>query len=296
MSTNEQNNQNLQNKEKVTEAISTAKKSLWGELNAVSGMALIGLIVLVIGSIGLYVFMNLIPPKKIALQDDAQIFTAAEYDELESMAKKLQEENDINVVIATTRNNPYGTSDSDCKKYAAKLYEEHCISTSMKDNSGICIYIDLTIDKDGMRFFWLYTYGSAYYSVSDDECSALFQRQKATLKEQNYAQAVRSIMRDLDSYDYHTSGLVMIYACSIGLPLILTLIITAVITMKSHLDPIPASLQYKEKKKSAVIERVDQFVRKTTRSYTSSSSGGGGGGGGFGGGGGGHSGGGGGRF
>jgi len=289
MSTNGQNNQN---ENKVQNAITTAKKSFWGELNAVSGAVLIGLIVLVIGSIALYVFMNIVPPKKTVVIDDADVFSEAELEQLKEMAEDLQKENDINVVIATTRNNPYGTSDSDCKKYAAKFYSDNCISSSMKDNSGICIYIDLTVDRDGMRFFWLYTYGSAYYSVSDSDCSMLFIKQKSVLKEQEYALAIRNIIRSLDEYDYHSSGLMMIYGCSIGLPLILALIVTAISTMKNHLDPVPASSEYKAKKKSKVIEQTDVFLRKTTRSYTSSSSSGGGGGGG----GGGHSGGGGGRF
>ena len=296
MSMNEQNNPETG---KNISAWATVKKSLWGEMNAVSGIALAGLIALIIGSIALYIFMNRIPDKKTVLIDDAQIFSDEDLSEMESMAEKLQKENDINVVIATTRNNPYGTSDSDCRANAAKIYKDNCIKTSMQDNSGICIYIDLTIDKDGMRFFWLYTYGSAYYSVSNDECTYLFQGQKQTLKEQRYADAIKGIMRKLDSYDYHSTGLVMIYATSIGLPLLLAFIVTAVITLKGHLDSVPGTQEYKEAAKCAIIENSDKFIRKTTHTYTSSSGGGGGhsgGGGGHSGGGGGHSGGGGGRF
>ncbi len=278
------------------ESLGYVKKSLWGEVSAVSGLVLLLIVAVVVGSVAAFIYMNRIPPKSVFIKDDASIFSQEQMSTLSSLAEILKDENDINVVIATTRNNPYGTSDDDCKEYAAAIYKEDCIATSMQDNSGICIYIDLTIDKPGSRFFWLYTYGTAYYSVDDEECTALFRGQKSILADGNYADAIANIMRRLDSYDFHSTGLVLTYALSIGVPLILALIVTALCTMKGKLDPVPASAQYKEKAKCKILVNGDDFLRKTTRVYHHESSSGGGGGGHGGGGGGGHSGGGGGRF
>ena len=149
------------NEEKTT--LTNVKKSLWGEASAVSGLVLFLIVALVIGSVAAFIYMNRIPPKSSLIKDDAGIFSATELEELNKLAEELKDNNDINVIIATTRNNPRGTSDEACKSYAETIYKENCISTSMQDNSGICIYIDLTLDKPGQRFFWLYTYGTAYY-------------------------------------------------------------------------------------------------------------------------------------
>ncbi|MCR5274724.1 MAG: TPM domain-containing protein [Clostridiales bacterium] len=122
------------------------KKSLWGELNALSGVALAVIAGIVILSIAAFIFMNRIPPKRTKIIDDAGIFSSEEYADLEDAAEKLKDDNDINVVVVTTRDNPNGTDDSDCRKYAANVYKKYCIHTSMQDNSGICILIDLTLD------------------------------------------------------------------------------------------------------------------------------------------------------
>lgn len=264
MSTNTENNSNMAKETKSASeqsALTTVKKSIWGELSATSATCIILLILLVAGSIALYIFMNIVPEKKILYQDDAAIFTEDEAETIEKLAEELMEKDDINVVVATTRLNPLGTSDSDCKEYAEQIYKENCISTSMRDNSGICIYIDLTIDKPGMRFFWIYTYGSAYYSVSDDDCNMLFNGQKKLLQEENYGEAVINIMKKLDEVEFHSTGLVVIYGCSILIPIILALIVTGVSTMKSNLDPVPSSSQYTVKNLCKTLENSDTFVR-----------------------------------
>lgn len=281
------------NDDKVS--LENVKKSLWGEMSAVSGIVLLLIVALVVGSVAAFIYMNRIPPKQVIVKDEAGIFSASENMELTKLAEELKDKHDINVVIATTRKNPYGTSDDNCKSYAESIYSENCISTSMQDNSGICIYVDLTLDSPGNRYFWLYTYGTAYYSVSDDECSSLFRSQKEKLSNGQYGSAISIILRRLDSYDFHSTGLVLTYGLSIGAPLLLALIITFLCTAKNKLDPIPPSAEYKEKAKCKILFNGDVFVRKTTRVYHHESSGGGGGHGG-GGGGGGHSGGGGGRF
>ncbi len=283
----------------IKEELSQVKKSLWGEMNAVSASAMAIIAVIVIASIALFIYMNLIPPKHVYIEDDADIFTEEELEELEDLAKDLKKSHDINIVIATTRDNPKGVSDDDCKDYAAEIYKEHCIHTSMQDNSGICLYIDLTVDKPGSRFFWLYTYGTAYFTVDDDDCSRLFGMYRDELSSEQYFTAIYNLLIDLDEYDYHSFGLILTYGACLIIPLILAGLVTLFCTISKKLDKAPASVEYIDRKNCMTIEQSDTFLRKSTRVYQSSSSAGGGGGGfhgGGGGGGGGHSGGGGGRF
>lgn len=281
----------------LKEEITNFKKSILGEVSAVSGLILAGIVALVIFSIASFIYMNRIPPKSVTILDEAGIFNAKEEKRLKKLADDLMDDHDINVVIATTRNNKHGLDDDDCKDNASEYYKDNCISTSMQDNSGICLYIDLTQDKPGYRFFWLYTYGTAYYTVDDDKCQRLFGKYKSELQDEDYFEAISSILEDLDDYDYHSTGLVVTYGCSMIIPLLLAALITFLCTKKQSLDLAPGSAQYIVRKKCNVIENTDVFLRKSTRVYHTSSGGGGGGGGGHGGGGGGgHSGGGGGRF
>ena len=284
------------------EDLKNVKKSILSEFNALSGTVMALIIGLVIFSIAAFIFMNRVPPKKVVIEDEAGIFSKSELEDLEEAAEALKDENDINVVIVTTCDNPNAESDEACKDYASKVYKKHCIPHSLQDNSGICIYIDLTLDYPGGRFFWLYTYGSAYFAVSDDECSQLFQSHRYLLETEDYSGAVEGIMDDLMEYEYHMTGLVIVYGCSIIIPLIIAFLVAFVGTYNGKLDPVPESKRYLDKQSSTKIEREDEVLRKSTRVYRNTSSGGvggfsGGGGGGFsGGGGGGHSGGGGGRF
>ena len=151
------------------EDLKNVKKSILGEFSALSGAVMLLVIVIVIVSISSFIFMNRVPPKKVVIEDEAEIFSGKELKLLEKAAEELKEEKDINVVIATTRDNPHGTADEDCKEYASEIYKDHCIPHPLQDNSGVCIYIDLTLDYPGGRFFWLYTYGSAFFAVSDRE-------------------------------------------------------------------------------------------------------------------------------
>ena len=183
------------------EELKYTKKSIWGEFSALSGVMILVLIGIVVLSVAAFIFMNMRPEKRVKILDDAEIFDEDEMEELEDLAEDLRKENDINVVIATTRDNPEGTADEDCKKYAAKIYKKNCIRTSMQDNSGICIFIDLTLDYEGGRFFWLYTYGTAFFAVDDDECQELFGRYKPELKSGRYSDAIESILEDLQEYD-----------------------------------------------------------------------------------------------
>ena len=275
------------------------KLSIWSELSGASIGVGIGLLVLVIFAVIFYVFMNLSPAKKVKVDDYAEIFTDAEEAELADLAAKLSAEKDINVVIVTTRNkgDGYTNSDSDCAKYAGDYYMRNVNTVPLQNNSGVCILVDLSIDEDGQRFFWLYTYGTAHFAVDDDNCSRLFYNNKELLGRKEYAHALSNILDSLGNYSYQGYGAIVFF--TIIIPILAGLLITKIATPSRKLDPVPAMSTYKVTNTNKDILSSDVFKYNTVVRLESSSSGGGGfSGGGFsgGGGGGGFSGGGGGRF
>ena len=276
------------------------KLSIWSELSGASIGVGIGLIAIVIVAICFYIFMNLSPAKKVRIDDYAEVFSEAEEKELKDLASRLSSDKDINVVVVTTRNkgDGYSNSDADCTRFAGDYYMRNVNTVPLQNNSGVCILVDLTIDEDGQRYFWLYTYGTAHFAVSDDNCQNLFYRNKELLGKKQYAAAIGNILDSLGNYNYKGYGAIVFF--TIIIPLLAALLITKLSTPSRRLDPVPGPSTYMISDKNAVTG-TDVFKRKTVVRMESSSSGGGGGGGfsgggGGGGGGGGFSGGGGGRF
>jgi len=271
-------------------------KSFFAEMNMMSVSATIGLVVLVIICFSLYGLMSSSPKKIVKIIDDADIFTAEQIEELEDEAKALSKKKDINVILVTTRDkgDKYSNSDEDCKRYAGNVYKDKAIKTSLVNNSGILMLVDLTEDEPGRRFFWLYTYGTAYFAVSDDDCNDLFKSHKKELSNQEYFNVYKDLLDELDEFNY--SSMTPVTIICLIIPAIITALISLYATAGASLDPKPASKQYKS---AECTMRVENILTKSEKKYTPSSSGGSGisgGGGGFSGGGGGHSGGGGGRF
>ena len=276
------------------------KLSVLSELNGASISVGIALICIIIASVVFYVFMNLSPKKTVKVVDDADLFTSEEIDNIEDAAKKLSKEKDINVVIVTTndKGKGYSNSDADEKKFAEDYYMKSVKTVPLQNNSGVCILIDVTLDFKGGRFFWLYTYGTAHFAVSDDECYSLFRRYLSQLGDGQYGAAVEGITNDLNEYSYQSYGAIVFF--TILIPIGMSLISTGLASPRRRLDKLPAISTYSIPG-SNIVDKNDAFVSRRVVHHESSSSGGGGfsggGGGGFsGGGGGGFSGGGGGRF
>ena len=269
------------------------KISLFGEMSMMSVTASVMLVLLVAACVAFYVFMSSSPKKKVRVDDDAGIFTSEQERELQELAEELSDDKDINVIIVTTRDKGrgYSNSDEDCAKFAGDYYADCCIKTSLVNNSGLCIFIDLTIDQPGQRFFWIYTYGTAYFAIDDDECTRLFQNQRGRLSEGDYYGALTRIFDDLEDHDYESVAPVTFFCLII--PAILSLFITWIVTSPKGLDKKPASKNYMIPCEGL---KLNDKVTRTRKIKHESSSGGGYHGGGFSGGGGGHSGGGGGRF
>ena len=277
------------------------KLSVLSELNGASIGVGIALICIIIASVVFYIFMNLSPKKTVKVVDDAELFTSEEMDNIEDAAKKLSKEKDINVVIVTTKDkgSKYSNSDEDEKRFAEDYYMKSVKTVPLQNNSGVCILIDVTLDYKGGRFFWLYTYGTAHFAVSDDECYSLFRRYLLELGRGEYGTAVEGITQALNNYSYQSYAAIVFF--TIIIPIGMSLLSMFVATPRRRLDKLPAIGTYSIPG-SNVVAKADNFVSKKVIHHESSSSGGGGGfsgggGGGFsGGGGGGFSGGGGGRF
>ena len=278
------------------------KLSVLSELNGASIGVGIALICIIIASVVFYIFMNLSPKKTVKVVDDADLFTSQELDDITDAAKKLSKEKDINVVIVTTKNKGkgYSNSDDDEKRFAEDYYMKSVKTVPLQNNSGVCILIDVTLDYQGGRFFWLYTYGTAHFAVSDDECYSLFRRYLLELGRGEYGTAVEGITQALNNYSYQSYAAIVFF--TIIIPIGMSLLSMFVATPRRRLDKLPAIGTYSIPG-SNVVAKADNFVSKKVIHHESSSSGGGGGGfsggggGGFsGGGGGGFSGGGGGRF
>ena len=275
------------------------KLSVLSELNGASIGVGIGLICVIIASLVFYIFMNLSPKKTVKVVDDADLFTSQELDDITDAAKKLSTEKDINVVIVTTndKGKKYSNSDADEKRFAEDYYMDNVKTVPLQNNSGVCILIDVTLDYQGGRFFWLYTYGTAHFAVSDDDCYSLFRKYLSELGSGEYGTAVEGITKDLNDFSYQSYGAIVFF--TIIIPVGMSLVMTGLASPRRRLDKLPAISTYSIPGTNRV-EKNDIFKSKSVIHHTSSSSGGGfsgGGGGGFsGGGGGGFSGGGGGRF
>ena len=63
---------------KRKEELKYTKKSIWGEFSALSGVMILVLVLVVIGSIAAFVFMNMRPEKKMKIIDDAEIFSESD--------------------------------------------------------------------------------------------------------------------------------------------------------------------------------------------------------------------------
>lgn len=275
------------------------KLSVLSELNGASIGVGIGLICIIIASITFYIFMNLSPKKTVKVVDDANLFTSEEFEEIEEAAKKLSKDKDINVVIVTTndKGKKYSNSDEDEKRFAEDYYMDNVKTVPLQNNSGVCILIDVTLDYEGGRFFWLYTYGTAHFAVDDDDCYSLFRKYLSVLGAGEYGMAVKCITYDLNKFSYQSYGAIVFF--TIIIPVGMAFVISSLATPRRRLDKLPAISTYSGHAVNKV-EKQDVFTGKRVIHHESSSGGGGfsgGGGGGFsGGGGGGFSGGGGGRF
>ena len=227
-------------KTKTTPAKKAVKKnkvSFWAELRTLQA-GLIALVFLaVIGCGFIYYKMN-VPPEKITIvEDGADIFEPAEEEELKSIADKLSKDKDINVLIVTTRDKgpDYGQSREERSRFAEDYYKEHAISSSLRNNSGICYLIDLSTDEPGRRFMWLFTFGTSYYAMDDEEVQDLFMKHKDEFSSENYYDATLAYFEDLKGYEYENLTYIIFFTLII--PAIAAWLIAWLMSRGKSLDP-----------------------------------------------------------
>lgn len=279
---------------KSAKRIKDYRKSALSEFSAVSVTTAVIMIVIIIACIGIYIAMNIRPDKNCYVIDDADLFSADELSDIRKAARQLSDEKDINVVIITTDDKGPGYdsgTDEDYTDFARDVYRDRCISNSFRDNSGILILIDVTnYERYNDRFFWIYTYGTSYFTITDAECNRIFGRYKSDLTACRYGRTVLNILDDMDGYNWHSGGVIFTYVISLVIPLAAAAVVTHFMFRKNKLDQRPDTSNYRTD--FVDLGSADKFLNRTvTVTYSSSGSGGGGGGGG-----GGHSGGGGGHF
>ena len=292
----------MSKKKQTTTKVKHYGKSALAEFNLVSGGIFAIIVAIIVASIVFFLAMYQSPRKIVSITDDAEIFTRQELRDIEEMAEKISKRDNINVVIITTRDKRdsikshkrYSNSDEDCNSFAADYYAQEAVKHNFRDNSGICILIDLTLDYQGGRYFRLYTNGTAYYGISDDEADDIFRSHKSDLADENYGTAIYDVLKDVSKHDFNDGFVFFMSNIALLFAIPLAYIFTRMIGTSKALDKAPVSSQYRVSRDTSGFK--DEFLRKTSTTVrVSSSSSGGGGGGGFSGGGG-HSGGGGGRF
>lgn len=222
------------------------RKSIFAEFTLLSGGALVLILGLIALCVFFYIYMAVPPSKKVILRDDADILSEEEESRLLELEKHLSSDEDINVLIVTTRNKGegYTNSDEDCARYAGDFYKENAMSKYFKDNSGICILLDYTLDRPGQRFFWLYTYGTAHYQMPDAVVTEIFNDQMPDLIEGRICEALENILEEVDAGKIRSTEITGLYVILAAVPLLLSGFVLFWILRPRRLDPAPDSSAY----------------------------------------------------
>ena len=274
---------------------SSGNTKFLSELRGASIIVTIVLISLLALSVGLYAYMQKTPPKHVIIDDQMDLFTSSELDEIEELANELSEERNQNVAVVVTDDKGWEYSDDDdgYQAYVDDYYSENFIDTPFQDNSGFIIFLDLTNMDVGGKYFYIYTYGTAFYSASDAEVTDIFEQHKPELRQGKYSSVVCSVLSELTNKDYDFGSIIISGAIMVIVPLLIVVLFYFFAFKPKKLDAYPDGAVYLNAGKCGKMEATDAFVNRsvTVVHHSSSSSGGGGGGGGAG-----HSGGGGGHF
>ena len=231
--------------------VSNVKKSVWGELGLMSGMWIAFLILIIVGCIAIYAYMIKPTDKVVVLTDDAKVFSKSEEKKLKEAAKDLSRDEDVNVIIVTTKDKEdtmgggyYSDDYEGCGEFTEDYYHSEAITSKFRDNSGICLCLDLSNGETGKRHFRIMTYGTAYYTITNDECDYIAMSHRNELSDGDYAEAILGVVDDISEYDFESGGVTFMKAIVVIVPGIIALIVAALMTKKKKLDKAPKSRQY----------------------------------------------------
>ncbi len=285
-----------------TDKSSPRKLSILSEFSAIS-FVMIGILVIgMILSIVIYILMVVPPAKVYKLEDDADLFSDDEEDEIRTLARNISRGKDINVIIVTTadKGESYGGySESESIRYAQDQFKELTKFEPFRDNSGVLILTEIEGDY---RFFYIVTFGTARASIIDTECDEIFYRHKSLLQSGDYAAAVQGSLEEIKNHNFTSGLLIFTYASFVFGPIAIVAFVLWIMARRKRSKITVDHKTYYDAKHSEIIGDEDIYQRETVSvTYNSSGSsggfssgrsgggfsgGGGGGGGGFGGGGG----------
>lgn len=259
------------------------KKSAFAEFSKLSGFLVVLFSILFIISIALYIFIAIPPEKTSVVKDDAGLLSRDEVLYLEDYAEDISRKKDINVIIVTTdeKGRNYSNSEQGSEAFASDQYSKLARTSVLKDDSGILLLIDMEL-----RYYFIYTYGTVHASITNSECERIAQAHVSLLQSDRHFDALESTLGEVESYNYRSVALILLYIGYFVLPMLIVVIVAWVVVRRKRSKITVDYSTYKDQSKSKIIEERDEFVRQTvTVTYASSSSGGGGGGGRSGGGG-----------
>jgi len=269
------------------------KTSALSEFSVLSAGILAAVIVLAVVAVFAYIFM-MRPPEKISVvEDKAHLLTKSEESRISDLAEDLSNRKQINVVVVTTddKGSLYAQDDSGSESFAADKYVELTNFKSFKDNSGVLILIDME-----NRYVYIYTYATAHAAITNSECVEMTDSVVPALKNEQYSQALESLIAQISDNDFFSGALVMVYVLYIAGPLAIVALVLFIVSRRKRSKITTSYTTYMDLINTKDTGDQDVFDHKTVTVTTTSSSSGGGGGFGGGGGGGGHSGGGGSHF
>lgn len=240
------------------------KKSIFAEINSLSITAGIGILILMLACIAGYIYLIIPTPKKVLIDDSAEVLTKEEEEDLEDLAEDLSSRRDMNVIIITTRDKGkgYTDSDEDCAEYCLDQYDKIVRKNKVKDNSGMIIFLDLTIDEPGERFFWMYTYGSTFLAIDDNEINRLFEMAKPGLEEQDYEEAFESILKEVKSRRWNKEKELSGTVVAAVIPVVLAIIIYKK-TGKIIIDKKPSVRT--NRVTDALVDHQSKLINKESR-------------------------------
>lgn len=276
------------------------KVSALSEFSALSAGIVTVLLILFVFSVAFYIWSAIPPSKTYKVEDDAHLFSASEEKAILSQARRISRDKDINVMIVTTddKGSGYDWSEEGSAEFAQDKFKELTKFKTFRDNSGVLILIDMEY-----RFFYICTFGTAKASITNGECTDIYESMLPELQSDEFAEAVEGSLDQVEDHEFFSGLLVFTYASFIVGPLLIVFLVLWILSHKRRTKVTVTHKTYFDSGSTTNVEDQDIFERKTVTVTTSSSgsgiSGGGFSGGGFsggGGGGGGSFGGGGGRF
>ena len=243
-----------------------AKWKFISELRGLSLLVILLVFAILSGSILLYLFMLKVPDKRVVIDDQMGLFSEQELAVLEEAAEELSNKHNINVAIVATNDKgyKYGNNESGERDYADDYYRETFRSNPLQDNSGFVFLVDLTYTSLGMRYFYIYTYGTAHYTVSNSEVEKIVRNHEDDLVEGRYASAFSGMIDDLDARDYTSPGLIITWVMLLLVPLIVAIVFYLRFFKTKSLDDYPKSETFLNGKLCKSVETKDTFVSMMT--------------------------------